>query len=299
MVCVRSAWIEATGMTPIMLENGALGYFCSSLDLGFPIPREVIDNKPDRDGADDRTKNMGPRTITAALTAVAGAGARMDQVASSFGVYMVPSVRCNLHYVLDRGANPERVISGMRAVNYDWPIAGPDTVEIALQWIAADPVARDPSSKTAIAWAGASGGSGRVYNLVFNRIYPAGSGGAIAGIIHSNGEVPVRPILDIYGPITNAQVSISTVANSLNTAAQIKVVAGYVIAAGHFLRVNTRDKTVYVDGDTTQPAGSAIDWTNWFWVDLAPQFDNRMTLTGQTTSGSTQVIATWNDGYLT
>ena len=107
------------------------------------------------------------------------------------------------------------------------------------------------------------------------------------------------PLLQVYGPITSAVVHLQTVANGFSVTGQIPTVSGYVIPAGHFLQINTRDKTVLYDGDPTQPVGNAIDWQNYLLIDLTPQMDNVMSLTGQTTTGSSQVIATWNDGYLT
>jgi hypothetical protein len=295
--CIRSAWLEYAGGPTVYLESAALGYFCSSLDLGYPVPREVIDNRPDRDGADDRTMLMGPRTVTVALAAVAGAGARMDQVAASFGPFMAPAARTNLHYVLDRGSYPERVISNMRAVSYDWPIAGPEQVAIALQWIAADPAAKDPVAKLATSWSGASGVTGRTYNLVYARVYPASGGGPAAGIIHSNGDLPVYPMLRIYGPITSAEVDfyLPTIGATLG----FRTVPGYVVNTGHFLQIDMRSRNVLIDNDPTQPAGNAIDWSTFSVAALPAGVDNRMSLVGQNATGSTQVQASWNDGYLT
>lgn len=301
MVCVRTAWLEYPGGPTVYLENAALGYFCSSLDLGMGAPREVIDNKPDRDGADDRTQFMGPRTVTVAITAILGAGARVDDVATSFSPFMVPSVRSNLHYVLDRGTNPERVISGLRVANYDWPVVGPDTRDIALQWIASDPVARDPAVKVVTSWAGVSGGgAGRTYPLNPPRVYPTSGGGSVSGVIHPAGDLGALPVLDIYGPVTSAVVTVSNqpYPGGGFYSNQVKTVTGYVIPAGHFLRVDTSSKDVWYDGDHQQPSGSAIDWQSWLFPPLTPGTDHLLQLAGSTTTSSTQVQATWQDGYL-
>ena len=45
---------------------------------------------------------MGTRVVSADITALAGAGARIDDVADNFAPFMVPSARPVLHYVLDR-----------------------------------------------------------------------------------------------------------------------------------------------------------------------------------------------------
>ena len=167
---VRRAWLVLGSLT-IQLDNPAAGWSCQSLDLGSPIVRSVMTNKPDADGIVDRTQYMGARTVVAAVSAISTAGARIDDVASAFAPFMVPSARPVLHYVLDRSGAAERTLT-LRPDSYDWPIVGAIERDVALQWIAADPVARDPSVQTATAWAGSGTGGGRTYNLTFNRVSP-------------------------------------------------------------------------------------------------------------------------------
>jgi len=293
--CVRRAWL-VMGSSSVDLENTAAGWFCTSLDLGYPVVRDVLTNRPDQDGADDRTKYMGARTITVALTAVTGAGARIDDVADSFNPYMIPSARPVLHYILDRPGYPERTCV-VRAANYDWPIAGPDQRDIALQWVAADPTMYDPTVNTVIAWAGSSGGAGRIYNWTPNRVYPTSGSGQTSGLIMVAGDFPVRPLLQIYGPITGPQVSFIGAGMG---STQLRTMSNYTINAGHFLQIDTRTKEVFLDGDRTQPAGSAMDWANSTWPVLVPIGNNywSMTLFGTSTTNASQCWAIWQNGYV-
>jgi hypothetical protein len=299
MTCTRTAWLELGTLT-LALEDDDAGYFCQSLDLGYPDVREVVNNRPDQNGIDDRTRLMGGRTVTANITALAGAGARIDAVAASFAPFMVPSARPVLHYVLDRPGAAERTLT-LRAAGYSWPIVGADERDIQLQWVAADPVARDPTLRTATAWAGASNSPGRLYNLTFNRIYPVGGGGPVPGTISSPGDLPVTPALRIYGPITGPVVNFAM--TNPTGAIAVYFLADYRIDAGHFVDVDTAARTAYIDGDTTQSALSAIDWSQmgngWPVLPVLPG-STQMTLTalGGNTTGVTQVVATWQDGYL-
>ena len=151
--CVRSAWL-VLGNTTLALEDATKGYFCTSLDLGYPAVRDVVDNRADRNGADDRTTLFGPRAVTANITALAGAGARIDTVAAAFAPYMTPSARPVLHYVLDRPGQPQRTLT-VRPAGFSWPIQGPYQRSIQLQFVAADPVAYDPTVQTATCGPGA------------------------------------------------------------------------------------------------------------------------------------------------
>ena len=112
--------------------------------------------------------------------------------------------------------------------------------------------------------------------------------------------MPVRPLLRIYGPITGPVV---TFASTPGGTSAVTFLAGYRIDAGHFVDVDTAAKTAYLDGVTTQSALSAIDWSKmgagWPVLPVLPA-SSTMTLTslGGNTTGVTQVVATWQDGYL-
>jgi hypothetical protein len=293
--CVRTAWLDlrGDGTVTIPLENWAAGYFCSSLDLGSPDVREVKANRPDADGIDDRTQFMGGRAVTAQITALAGAGAQIDAVASSFAPYMVPSARPILHYVLDRPGAAERVLT-LRPAAYAWQVAGDNQRDIQLAFVAADPIVRDPNVQTVTAWSGSAAGPGRTYPLAFNRAYPPGIAASV-GIVHSNGDVPVRPLLRIYGPIGGAVVQFVGLGGTLGLVA---FVAGYTIPAGGWVDVDTLAHTAYANSDPTQNVLAQLDFTQLMWPVLPVGVDIQMALGGVATSGVSQVQAIWQDGYL-
>lgn len=97
--CIRRAWLTLGALT-MPLEDESRGYFCTKLDLGYPDVRDVVNNRPDQHGIDDRTQYFGARVVSADLVA---RGQPVDEVAAAFAPFMVPSVRPTLHYVLDTG----------------------------------------------------------------------------------------------------------------------------------------------------------------------------------------------------
>jgi hypothetical protein len=268
--CVRRAWL-VLGSLSLDLDSPAGGWFCQSLDLGYPTPREVVSNRPDQDGVDDRTQYMGSRVVSANITVLKGAGGRIDDVADNFAPFMVPAARPVLHYVLDRGTNPERTLT-VRASGYSWPIVGANQRDIQLQFVAADPVARNPTQSSATATV------------------------ATPASITSPGDLPVRPLLNITGPVTKPAVTFTGPTNST-----INTIAGYVIAAGTYLQIDTVAKTAYLNGDHTQSRITSIDWLNTTWpvIAPAPAAATSMAIGGTATTGATQVAASWYDGYLT
>jgi hypothetical protein len=293
--CVRQAWL-VLGAQTVQLENVAAGWACDSLDLGYPTVRAVTNNRPDTDGIDDRTTLMGERAVSASIHAFASGGASIDAIAASFAPFMVPSVRPVLHYVLDRPGTPERIMT-LRAANYTWAVVGPADRAIHLQWVAADPAARDPTQQTATSFSGSSTGAGRGYNLTFNRTYPSGGGSASSATITSPGDVAVRPLLRIYGPITAPAVAFTP------NAGLVAFQPTMVVSGGHYIEVDCAARTAYLDGDRTQNVLTQMDWPTMNaqggWPLIPPHTTVTMSLTGQSTGGSTQVQAFWNDGYLT
>lgn len=297
MTCVRKAWL-VLGARTVQLEGK--GYGCTSLDLGSPDIRDVTDNLPDMDGIEDRTLYMGGRTVTADITALAPA-ARIDDVASKFAPFMAPSARPVLHYILDRSGEAERTLT-LRPSGYSWPIVGPYQRDIHLSWVAADPIARDPTVEQSTAWSGSTVQSGRQYNLTFPRTYPQGGGSQITGDIVTAGDVAVRPLLRIFGPITQATVTFRRHSDN-SVCGVVAMVAGYVIPQGTFVEIDTKARTAWLNGNRQSSVLHAVAWAAMQWpvIPIAPDGAS-MVLTadmaGGVTAGVTQVQATWQDGYL-
>ena len=288
--CVRTAWLDLNGNI-IYLEDVDAGYYCTSLDLGSPDVREVMNDRPDQDGADDRTQFLGARAVAAEITATED----IDTVATSFAPFMSPSARPVLHYVLDRPGAPERTLV-LRAAAYAWPIKGPFRRDIQLQWVAADPVIQDPVERQSIAHAGSSIAPGRYYNLTHPRIYPTGGSSPTDGLIRSDGDLPIKPRLRIYGPITGPIVHFASPGADTFV---VGFLSSFVIGAGAWVDVDTQYKTAFYQSDPNQNVLTSLNWATLKWPVLDPHVDHHMTLTGTgTMTPITQVVATWQDGYL-
>lgn len=292
--CVRRAWLTLGAMT-MPLEDESAGYYCTQLDLGYPGVRDVVDNRPDQHGVDDQTRYFAARVISANITAQSPAASSVDEVAASFAPFMDVAQRPVLHWVLERPGNAERTLT-MRASGYTWPIIGGRKRDIQLQWVSAgDPIARDPIVHEATAWAG-TGVLGRVYDLVFPRVYPVGAGVAVAGRIEGDGDVPIQPYLRIFGPISAPRVTMHT-ALAPNVWTKINLTSR--IDAGHFVGIDTVKHTVYLDDDPGKSLLASVDWANTVWPVLPNSPDYTvLELAGTGTTTSSQVVASWQDGYL-
>ena len=295
MTCVRSAWLTLDDGRSIGLEGD--GYFCTKLDLGSPTVRENVNNRPDNSGVTDRTFLVGSRVVSADITALSTiAGTSIDGVASAFGPFMDPGQRPTLHYVLERGSNPERVIK-LRGSAYTWPIVGDVQRDIQLQWVAPDPFALDPVAQLATAWAG-TGRPGRVYDMTYPRQYPAGSGTPVNGRVQVRGDTWVRPVVRIYGPLSGP-MRVTFIPDSAPSDVSMAVVflGPFSIDAGHFVSVDTDAHTAVMDDDPSQSVLSSLDWYSLKWPVLYPTDAYTVTMNGYAGTYTSQAQVSWNDRY--
>lgn len=287
------------GSRELPLEDDVAGYVCTELDLGYPDVRDVTNVRPTMDGLDDRTVWHGGRAMSADILATGGT-MTPDEIGAAFGPFMVANARPELHYVLDRPGTPERSTT-VRAAAFTWPISGKRSRDIHLAWVAADPIFRDPTARLATAMAGSTSANGRVYNLVHNRVYPPGAGAPSTGQIRSPGDVVVRPLLRIFGPVTNPVVTLqpTTGADPSGPPAVIRFELGFLIGSGQWVDVDTNEKTAFLNGDPTRSVMAQVDWANTVWPVLPTEpYFSWLTMTGTSTSSTTQAQALWYDGYL-
>jgi len=268
--CGRQAWLELDGES-LAFQDETGGWFCTSLDIAFPAVREIMTSRPDNTGMTDRTQYFGSRVITAQIEALTGAGAQIDAVAARFAPFMDPARRPQLFYVLDRPGQPQRTLT-VRPAGFSWPIQGPYQRSIQLQFVAADPVAYDPTVQTATCGPGA----------------PA--------TITTAGVLAVRPLITVTGPVTGPTVTITPASG---TAWVLAFLSTYTIPAGHHVDIDTDNRTVVYDSNPAQPRLSSLDWTRTSWQAIPAATTATITLTGTATSGATQARASWQDGYLT
>jgi hypothetical protein len=275
VVCVRQAWL-ALGSNTIQLDNPSGGWSCTSLDLGSPTVRSVMQNRPWSDGAIDRTQFMGPRTVSAAITVMASGGVRIDDIADNFAPYMAPNARPVLHYVLDRGSNPERTLA-VRGEAFDWPIAGAAQRDLSLQFIAADPVARDVNTQS-------------VTCFVTPQTQPH---------LSTPGDVLARPQFSIIGPWTTPYFRVYTHRNT-GVAQPFSMASGYSLAAGHTILVDAAAHTVTLDANPNQSLLNQVNWSLSTWPVIPADGDYCIFQSlgpGTGATAATGVTATWNDGY--
>jgi hypothetical protein len=302
---VRRFWLTLGPGAPLYLTDLVRGYGCIQLDLGYPEIREVVNNRPDTDGTFDRTNLFGARAVTAEILAWPGGESTIDDVVRLFGPYLDPRSRPVLHVTqfsdqpdVDLQA-PEKTLT-LRAARMASPMTHPKSRSVQMAWVAPDPILRDVTVNTAIARSGSSTSAGRTYPLAYPRAYPIGGSISTIGVISTPGDVPVRPLFRVFGPITNPRIYVPT----YYPLPVVDGPAGFIvwngiIDAGHYVEFDTIAKVALYDGDPAQPVTSSIDWGTLVWPVIRPiPGTGRMQLLGDSTTNITQAQAIWQDGYL-
>lgn len=285
------------GSRTLPLDDYATGYACMQLDLGYPDVRDVVNNRPNQDGTDDRTTLWGARVVQANITAWPGGSATIDDIAALFAPFLQPSARPVLHWNEWSNSRLSERTLRLRASAFSSPMPAANKRDLQLSWVASDPVIQDSTIQTATAWAGNPGLVGRVYPLTFYRLYPVGSSPPINAQLRTNGDVGVFPFLRLYGPVTGPYLMMNGPAGTPTQ--WFYFMSAFQIQPGHFVDISGREHTVNLDGDPTQSLLNQVDWSRTTWLNIQPGSNYLLSMLGGSTSGVTQTQASWQDGYLT
>ena len=213
-----------------------------------------------------------------------------------FGPFVSLAARPDLHYVLDRPGAPERIIAGLRVANYSAPIEGAYRTRLAIAMGCARPV-RPRCGATLGHLVGGYWHTRPCVQPCAEPCVPGWRGPPSTGLISSDGDVPVKPYVRIFGPITNPRVTFDT---NGPPSAHSELGLDVRIDAGHFVGIDTVAHHAYLDDDVTQSVLPALAWPTLTWPVLPPLPDaTTFALTGTGTTSASQAVASWYDGYLT
>lgn len=278
------------------LMDDAQGFRVSELNLGYPAVREDINLAPGRHGTLDYTRLFGERAVTITGALVPSKAGSRQKAWHALAPFLDPTVRSTLTYQVDDDVAPRTMT--VRAAQASGPFDNPVTSMVSMGFKCADPLAYDATQQQSRLYV-AGLGAGRAYNLSFSRAYPGG--GQTSAVLYNYGDFAAFPVLRFYGPITGPAAAFYS---SLPVPVMgVVFQASYTIPGGHYVEVNTRERTAYYDADRTQPVTDKLDWTRyeivWPWVAAgAPTVATSVQLTGGGYSTATQLVVLWNDPYL-
>lgn len=237
----------------------ANGYNIRDFNLGFPVVRTVMDGRPNSDGMDDRTRFFGARVVSLDIDLV---GDKFDLI-DALGPYLNPSSRPFL--IFDDAAQPRRV--RLRASEETAIITAPTNQQrVLLQWMAPDGVSETVAQQSVIVPASVGVAPGFVFDLVFDLIFPPASPTGRTNVF-TVGNARCFPVMRLFGPCTNPTIDNLQDVDESGVPKKLRFIIA--LSAGQFLEVDTRERTVLLNGNVNQPRYDTLDFATSSWGTLA------------------------------
>lgn len=254
MTCPQVVRLTADGVSELTIDmDGTEGLFLIDLDLGYPTPREVIEDLTEQDGTDDSTRYFGARVVTLRTIAIATAGLTRQQVLDRLAAFTVPNLRPILSYVLEEDGDERRIV--IRGSQRSAPLTAPwwdDMQDVQVSWVGPSGVIESSVEHVVVVFAGGDTEAGRTYDLTFDRVYPS-STPVGATYVTNAGNVTAPLVMRLYGPVTNPRIGNETTGEVLEF-------DDLTIPEGEYVEIDTAASTILLNGD---PALSRFDRVNW------------------------------------
>jgi hypothetical protein len=282
-------WLEESSLGTLILDASSSPFIIESYDPGFPAPRAVVDAFPDQYGTIDQTALWGPRLITLGLR-VKGTRAVRQAAMFTLRQFWQPGLRPAL--VWDGDAMPILRAVG-RGQALTGAIAGGAPYKIQAQFAVPNGTWESYALNTlTFPPSGGSVAGGRSYDLTFDRTYPALSAPLGTNVVTVNGTVLSDFVVQLYGPVAGCGVF-----QNLTTGLQMTLTAngGLAIAAGDYLQIDTRNRTILLNGSASHY--DLVDWTSSQWWTLQPG-PNTLRWNPTTPTGASSATIVWRDQYL-
>lgn len=290
MTCYPTLRLECDGLESLVIDDAA-GLYVSKVDLGNAVTRSVVQDAVDADGTDDSTTHTGARNVTLQLSIFPDVDTEtLWTLRNRLRSFTSPRIRPVLFIQQSVDAPEQRVV--LRRSDYTDVLASSnvDWAPIVAQWVAPSGIIESAEEHAVSVFAAGGTTAGRTYSLTFSRVYPA-SAPLGTGTIINAGTADAYPLLRIYGPLTEPEVTSITQGKSL-------VFAGLTLAAGEFLEIDTRAKTIYLNGDPTASRYSKLVFPDSQWFTLSPG-ENEVWLHPATYTAAVSLVEfTYRDAWL-
>ncbi len=253
---------DQAGNTLQLIPNNLITV--TSFDPGFPVIRAVNESRPDTDGERDTTALYGARAVSLAAGLYSTPAALVDQLK----LFMAPRKRSYLYVIDSEWVGQRRML--LRAEQFAGPIVeGADDVYrgVTLQWKAPDGVWESATATTV----NVSAVSVAVVGMTFPRTFPMSwtpTVGYTDAIINNSGQLPLHYVAQIYGQCNGPILTNDTTGQQLVFLPGNQ--NGLNIASGVFVTIDTRERSVSLNGDQTQSQLGALDFVNSTWWQLQP-----------------------------
>jgi hypothetical protein len=287
-------WLSPLVLAPIN------GYVPQKIDLGFPEIREVANPRTDAHGIIDSTAYVGARPVVLEV-ALAPELTELASTERSLGdtlrAWLAPAMRPYLVYQLDPSDPIRRLEVRNTGASYISSFVDDDYQIMGIGWKAPNGFAEDYEATEATTWSttAPTTETGRTYDLTFDRGYPA-TEEIEPNSVTVSGNVAVDAVIRLYGPCVSPAISNETTGAVLDFSGN----GGLTLNAGEYLEVDVRNRTAYLNGDTSQ---SRYSYLNFSTSSRLPEFrlepgTNTLRYTPASTTGTPQAVITFRNAWI-
>lgn len=272
-----------------VLLGDTTNYLVRSVDgLGTPPVRASESPRPRDHGHWVGADYMDSRTVTIELTVVgATAAVTLENLAALKRLFVPtadPAVRKTLAVQLP-GEPAKQLVGRTRRLDADLSQVQFKSVPVVCEFFANDPqlVSVEQHSQTLVPVAASVTGRtyDRTYNVTYGGTYVDGS-----ATVTNVGNVPARPVMVLWGPLTSPRVENTTTGETFELALPIE--------AGELVVVDSDARTVLLGG-TTSRYWAVTARSSWWQLRPGSQ-QVRLFDTAGSTTGSATIV--WRDTWI-
>lgn len=258
MPCIDLTGGYAALEDPVLgtLELGCdSGYVLTQLQIGWPTERAVMRNRALADGAFDDTRYVGPRAVTTSIR-LDNAQHTTQALIDAISPYMSARRRPTLSWSLPGSPEQVRALT-VRGVDMPLPIAGRYPTLVA-SWVSSESYVRSAEAHCHTIVPSSMSDPGRVYDLVFDRVYPAAGPSGSFDVVNA-GNAPTDWVGTIFAEAVDPFVEVNGIDITFD---------GLTLAPSQTLVIDTEARTILLNGDPAESRYNFANYTDWTWDDL-------------------------------
>lgn len=249
---------------------------------------EVMMGRPGADGVDDETRFVRRRALTLAVRIFDRPPTSRTESWDRLQRFLHPRDRVTLIDGTECGLVAERQIL-VRRQQAPRSIENPIHSDHAVSWVSVEPYWRAMATQTVELEPGVGSTTGRIYPLVYPRLYAAGVPVGVV-VANSSGSAPATLVTRIYGPCTAPSV------RSLTNGGRLDFPT-LTIDAGAYLELDSAGQTVRMNGDPAANRLHLLDFPTAVWFGIEPGLNELRFVVGSSGVGCRAEFV-WQDHYL-
>lgn len=258
----------------------ANGFVVTSIDIGWPNVREVMDPRALADGVIDTTTYLGARAVTVAmrLDNTGCAPHKTQDLLDQITPYLSPRIRPTLVYTVDQNDPDPAHVRSLLLRGADGPlqINAPKALTYVCQWIAAESFTQSLEDSCAVAILTGGTELGRPYDLDYDRDYPSSPPFGVT-YFYPVGNAPMDWILTLTSEIEDPTITVNGIPI---------IFSGLTLLPGQTVIIDTQQRTILRNGDPNDSVYGLTNFADWTWDDLRVRpGENSLLLTAVSSAG--------------